>query len=199
MSTTLEYVTRTNAAYPEWSKKLAIIFNEMDDHYIQAAEHYGFTCRGCEDSCCLTRFYHHTLLEYVHIDEGFEQLLENKRKIVKTRAAEYCRKHGAADAAGTRADVMCPLNFDGLCAVYQFRPMICRLHGISHELHRPGRSILYGLGCDRFTAKSEGKSYYPFDRTPFYKAMAGLEKEFRQMLGVNEKVKLTLAEMIVSF
>jgi len=198
MKRELEVISQTRAEQRVWLKKLATIFSAMDDGYAQAAEYYGFACRGCEDSCCRTRFYHHTFLEYLYIYKGFELLTREERQNAKARAAEYCRKIGETETADTRARVMCPLNVEGLCTIYKFRPMICRLHGISHELHRPGQGILYGPGCDRFDIQREGKNDYPFDRTPFYKALAGLEKEFRQTLGVNEKIKMTIAEIIIT-
>ncbi len=43
----------------------------MDLKYKEAADYYGFDCTGCEDNCCFTRFFHHTLLEYLYIMEGY--------------------------------------------------------------------------------------------------------------------------------
>jgi len=54
--------------------RLQRLYAEMDLKYDEAAEHYGFKCDGCKVNCCLTRFYHHTYLEYQFIRKGFENL-----------------------------------------------------------------------------------------------------------------------------
>ena len=38
------------------------LFEQMDRAYDAAARNSGFVCNGCRDNCCLTRFYHHTLV-----------------------------------------------------------------------------------------------------------------------------------------
>jgi hypothetical protein len=171
----------------------------MDLKYKEAADYYGFDCKGCEDNCCFTRFFHHTLLEYLYIMEGYGTLDRTKQVKVKRRALEVCRKTDEAVEKGIPVRVMCPLNFDGLCLMYDYRPMICRLHGIPHELQRPGQSTMYGLGCDTFTKQCQEKELFKFDRTPFYIEMAELEKELRQAVGVRQKIKLTVAQMLTSF
>lgn len=94
---------------------------------------------------------------------------------------------------------MCPLNFDGLCVLYPYRPMICRLHGIPHELQPPGQGKILNVGCRDFEKRNSTRMHVPFDRTPFYTKMAGLEKEFRQQAGTTQKIKMTVSQMIVSF
>ena len=74
--------------------------------------------------------------------------------------------------------------------------MICRLHGIPHELHPPGQPVHYGEGCGAFAAQCGTKAVFKFDRTPYYTRMARLEKELRQALGFFEKIKMTVARMI---
>jgi len=93
--------------------------------------------------------------------------------------------------------LMCPLNFDAVCILYPYRPMICRLHGIPHELHKPGQNPVYGPGCETFDCRCGDKGYFKFDRTPFYRDMAALEQEARKTLGLAEKIRMTVAEMIV--
>jgi hypothetical protein len=103
-----------------------------------------------------------------------------------------------ADQSGTAVRLMCPLNFDELCILYSYRPMICRLHGIPHELQKPGQNPVCGPGCETFDHRCGHKGYFKFDRTPFYRQLAMLEQEVKQALGVTEKFKITIAEMIIS-
>lgn len=181
-----------------WFDRLATVFAAMDAGYEMSAGTYGFICKGCEDNCCRTRFYHHTVLEYMSIYRGFLRL-GHERKAVEVRAAEYCRQHDEADTVGTKVKPWCPLNANGRCLVYEERPMICRLHGLPHTLCQPGGKIVHGPGCDYFQHHHTPGHFTPLDRTPFYKAMAGLEKEFRIALDVNVRIKQTIAEMIISF
>lgn len=177
--------------------RLQTLFADMDRQYGRAAEHYGFECQGCEDNCCLTRFYHHTYLEYFYIHQGVDELDPPRQLAIRARAAAVCRQTGLADSQGQPLRQMCPLNSDGLCTLYHYRPMICRLHGIPHELQKPGQPVIRAPGCDAFDGRCSDKPYFKFDRTQFYFKMAGLENEFKQAAGLTGRVKLTIAEMII--
>ena len=186
-------------AFALFLKRLKKIFASMDQKYREAADYYDFNCRGCEDNCCLTRFYHYTLVEYLYIKEGFHGLEDKKQVEVKQRSLTVCRKTDEADMKGQPVQQMCPVNFGSLCALYSHRPMICRLHGIPYELHRPGQGILNSSGCGTFALKCHKKTHFKFDRTPFYMQMAALEKEMKQAVGMTQKIKMTVAQMIVTF
>ena len=175
------------------------IFADMDRKYGIAAQSYGFQCQGCEDNCCRTRFYHHTYLEYLFIRRGFDNLDAPGQSAIRAKAEEVCRQTGLADNKGLPVRQMCPLNNDGLCTLYHYRPMICRLHGIPHELQKPGRPVVHGPGCDAFDEQCSDKPYFKFDRTQFYFEMVRLENEFKQAAGLTGRVKLTIAEMILEF
>ena len=171
----------------------------MDLKYTEAAEYYGFHCEGCEDNCCFTRFYHHTLLEYLYLFEGFKTLDREKQDEVTQRASDVCRETVLADKKGQTVRLMCPLNSGGLCLLYDFRPMICRLHGISHELKQTGIGVVQGPGCEAFSKQCPQKGSFTFDRTPFYMEMANLERDLKQAVGMTQKLKFTVAQMINTF
>jgi len=171
----------------------------MDKKYQEAADHYSFYCTGCDDNCCFTRFFHHTLLEYFYIMEGYNTLVNEKQVEVKQRALEVCRKTREPDEKGVSVRLMCPLNVNNLCLIYTYRPMICRLHGISHVLQRPGQGVLYAPGCEVFIEQCQQKEPFKFDRTPIYREMAELEKELKQAIGITQKIKMTVAQMLVTF
>ena len=179
--------------------RLKSLYAAMDRTYGEAADYYGFQCKGCEDNCCFTRFYHYTLLEYLYIMKGYHLLDTGKQVEVKHRAFDVCRETEKADKNGEAVRLMCPANVSGLCLLYAYRPMICRLHGIPHELTGPGRRVQKAFGCGMFTRTCHEKKYYPFDRTPFYSEMAALENKLRRTAGRIEKIKMTVAEMITSF
>jgi hypothetical protein len=187
----------SNYNYTPFLKDLKKIYAAMGHKYKEAADYYGFNCTGCLDNCCLTRFYHHTHIEYLYILEGYHALEEKKKIDVTNRAVEVCEKTAAADKKGKAVRLMCPLNLDGLCILYAYRPMICRLHGIPHELQRPGQKAVYGPGCEAFTQQCKEKGYFKFDRTPFYIEMVQLEKKFKQKTGTAKKFKKTIAQMLI--
>ncbi len=186
-----------NDEIKECLSKLEALFASMDAAYDDAADGYGFNCTGCSDNCCLTRFYHHTLTEFYMLREGFRSLDPETGHAVKERAGEVVVETAAQESRGETVRVLCPLNVDGLCILYAQRPMICRMHGIPHELKRPGAAAVRGPGCDAFDDACGEQAYRQFDRTPFYVEMAGLEKEIRGLTGNMEKFRKTVAEMLL--
>ncbi len=178
---------------------LFTIYEAMDRAYGLAAEHYGFKCAGCDDNCCYTRFYHYTYIEYVYLLKGYRLLDGPKSAAVRKNALKIIEKNTATDKKKMVGRLICPLNFDGQCILYAYRPMICRLHGIPHEFQTPNQTVIHAPGCDAFTQQHGDTGYFKFDRTPFYTKMARLESDLKQAMGVGNKLKMTIAEMIASF
>ncbi len=183
----------------DYMQQLKRIYAAMDDAYDRAAKQYGFSCDGCRDNCCRTRFYHHTLIEYAYLKEGLETLSGEMQDPVKLRALTAMDTIEKAHDNRQVIRLMCPLNVDSRCILYPYRPMICRLHGIPHELKKPGQPGIMGPGCDTFNSRCGHKSYIQFDRTPFYRDMAKLESDLRQATRIQDKIKMTIAEMILSY
>ena len=182
-----------------WMKRLKALWADMDEAYAAVAAAYGFNCRGCEENCCRTRFYHHTLLEYLCLHQGFQQLDTGLQRTLRRRAQVVSDYQASADRELQHADHLCPLNLNGLCCLYAYRPMICRLHGIPHELHPGDGRVVSGPGCDAFVAACGQKPHVIFDRTPFYRQMAALEQQLRRESGYPYKIKMTVAEMVACF
>ena len=199
MKPLLERLPEIKEIYLPFLEKLGKIYDSMDKAYQDAAESYDFHCTGCEDNCCMTRFHHHTFLEYLYLYEGFMSLDQNARDFVNSSTKKVMQKTKEAGSSGTQLRVMCPLNFQDRCRLYDRRPMICRLHGIPHELQKPGHNPVPGPGCDVFVVKCKEKTYFKFDRTPFYIEMAKLENELKQALEILERPKMTIAQMVDSW
>lgn len=170
-------------------------YKTMDEAWDRAAGRYDFKCSGCTDNCCQSLFFHHTFIETHYLIAGFEQLDPHIQKDVKEKAAAYIEQTFTADEPVTSRKIMCPLNREGLCILYRHRPMICRLHGLPHELCRPGRAPVKGPGCD--AGQFDSKSYIPFDRTPFYQMMAKAEMQFRTRHSLTGKIKQTVSHMLL--
>jgi Fe-S-cluster containining protein len=187
------------ALYDPWADRLTALWADMDAAYKIVAEQYGFQCQGCVDNCCRTRFYHHTVLEYLYIYQGFGKLEAGLQDRFRQQAQKVAAYQARTDRDIQHADHMCPLNVDGRCYLYAHRPMICRLHGLPHELHPGTGRLVRGPGCDAFDQQCREHPYVAFDRTPFYRRMAELERGLRQASGYGFKIKMTLAEMIACF
>ncbi len=179
--------------------RLETVYAQIDEAYHAAAARCGFVCNGCKENCCLTRFHHHTLLEFFHLRTGFAKLPPSERASARQRAEAVIEAYDAADKASEPPRAMCPLNIEQRCRLYHYRPMICRMHGIPHVLRAAGRPPLYGPGCAAFGESCSYRTAAVFDRTPFYRTMAALEKEAKAAEGFDGKIKMTVAEMILCF
>jgi len=198
VNSVMEKITSCEKKFIPLMCRLEVIYKIMDEKYNETANYYGFCCSGCEDNCCFTRFYHHTFAEYLYLQKGFETLEPGNRAEIQERALSVCRQTDELDKAGLPVRLLCPLNYEGMCILYEFRPMICRLHGLPHEIMMPNGRGKKGPGCGEFNARCSGKEYMQFDRTLFYTEMAGLEKDFKEAFGISGRIKMTVAQMLAS-
>ncbi len=189
---------------PNLFRKLAALYRDMDASYEQAAAEIGLTCQGCADNCCVSFFQHHTHVEWAYLWKGLSELDEERVHTFTARAEDWLRDARLAVAAGGRPRIMCPLNEDGLCAVYSHRLMICRMHGVPNRMVRPdGREVAFP-GCDRAQKlveelKEQGVEPQGVDRTGFYRRLAALEMDMAgKRKGGMVRVDMTLAEMLVA-
>ncbi|MEW6326689.1 MAG: YkgJ family cysteine cluster protein [Thermodesulfobacteriota bacterium] len=180
-------------------ERLKTIYQAMDQAYDEIAAYYGCSCAGCDGNCCTSYFFHYTVAEYLYLKKGFQTLSPERQNEVRRLAREFVKERHRLQAEGKKIDLMCPLNDRGLCGLYAFRPMICRLHGIPHSYRRPDMVLVRGAGCPRLVPPDTDKdAYKELDRTRFYRDMAILEQELRQEIVFSERIKMTIADMITS-
>lgn len=180
-------------------KKLAALYQTMQQRYDAQARQIGLQCAGCSDNCCTSYFQHHTYIEWLYLWEGVAACPPEQQARFVERAHEYVQHSQAAAARGERPRLMCPLNEDGWCAVYSHRLMICRLHGVPNRLRYPDGRVQHFPGCWRCQELTATAPVTPMlDRTDLYLELVALEKA---LLGGKIKtlprVDLTLAEMLV--
>jgi Fe-S-cluster containining protein len=183
-------------------RRLRELYTRMDQAYQASAGAIGLSCAGCADSCCETRFVHHTYIEWLDLAQGFAALPPGRQQEVRDAAEDWLRVHRGA-LPGTSPRVPCPLAVatDGAlsCGLYEHRPMVCRLHGVPNFLVRPdGRRAAFP-GCDRAQALAKTCEPALLDRTPHLSALARLEMELigRERMGKLPRVDLSIAEMLL--
>lgn len=177
-------------------RSLESLYNRIDEQWDLVAHQYDFKCTGCQDNCCTSLFFHHTFIEKDWLLEGFRSLEHSEQKKAVQRAETYYQKTFKNKLEFKSLKLMCPLNIDGSCSIYPYRPMICRLHGLPHEITRPDGLKAIGVGCA--AGGFDKKKHTPLDRTPFYKEMAQIEVTYRTRFKLNGKIKLSIAQMLLS-
>jgi len=96
--------------------------NELDkklqEYFEFHKEHINCTI-GCS-SCCENGDYPLSAIELEYLMQGF-MILNSKDKITVQNNIKNIVKGGA-----------CPFLIDKKCSVYQYRPIICRVHGLAY-------------------------------------------------------------------
>ena len=180
-------------------ERLAELYATMESRYEELASRLGLTCSECTDNCCRSYFQHHTYIEWAYIWKGMDSLDPKHRQAVLDRARTNVEQCRTTLEQGKQPRVMCPLNEQGLCILYPYRLMICRLHGVPNQVRMPNGHTKQFPGCQKCQELTADFSRIPvLDRTPLYIDLVQLEREF---LGTKRrrlpKVDMTLSEMLV--
>lgn len=184
---------------PDFVMQISDLYREMEDAYEQTAKDLDFSCKGCPDNCCDSYFLHHTYTEWAYLWLGLKTLTNAQLQNIRARAEDYVAATETALESGERPVIMCPLNERGLCTLYAYRMMLCRLHGVPATLTRPDGRKLEFPGCYRCQEFMPAEnSIPPLDRTRFLQRLVELEIG---LLGrrriIAPRVRLTIAQMIV--
>ena len=180
-------------------KRLADLYSRMESEYDALASRLGLSCAQCPDNCCTSYFQHHTYLEWAYLWKGLSTLDSEHTNMVLARARDNVRQAEKTLAQNQRPKLMCPLNEDGLCILYPYRLMICRLHGVPNQVRMPTGQIKQFPGCVKCQELTAHLDHIPMlDRTSMYIELAQLERDYvgsrRRHL---PKVDMTLSEMLV--
>lgn len=178
--------------------KIGNLYSAIDAMYEVAAKHYKFSCEGCNASCCQTRFYHYTYAEFLYLKFGFDALDKSKKEHLKSLSDNYENYYKKNSEESPQ---MCPLNENGLCLLYNWRPMICRLHGLPSETQDINMVATFYDGCEKFIRQKtqDGYVYMTINRTIYYREMSKIENELRKMHDITQPDRLTVSGMILRF
>lgn len=182
-------------------RKLAALYKRMADEYSVTAKAVGLSCEGCTDNCCRSYFQHHTYIEWAYLWEGLNKLPAEEREAIRKRAEDYVSEAQVALGKGERPAAMCPLiREDGLCGLYEYRLMTCRMHGVPNILVRPDGRVASFPGCwkTQELAEQAASELPTLNRTTMLRDLAQLEMQFmgKKLQGM-PKVDHTIAEMII--
>ena len=97
--------------------RLKSVFTDMDRQYSRVALHYNFDCNACTDNCCQTRFYHHTYIEFLLVQQGFKTLSPGLQAELESRALSVIQRTAELDKMGKQVRLLCPLNSADVCIV----------------------------------------------------------------------------------
>lgn len=177
--------------------RLTELYRLMDSAYCEVSNQVGFSCEGCDGvKCCTVDLILHTSVEILYLRRGFNTLDMSRQLEILGR----CRgiiKAKEDDALGDEyRNAVCALNFEGLCALYEHRPMICRLAGISHTIIRQDGTVTESGGCIRYHEENQqSRTNFNIDRTDFYRQMAAIEIEVVRAVG-KRTASRTVAEAL---
>jgi len=181
--------------------ELVDIYQQLQHDYEKVAAELNFSCSGCPDNCCDSYFLHHTYAEWAYLWAGVRQLPPERQEELVARAKDYLDQCQKALGQGERPQVMCPLNDEGLCALYGHRLLICRTHGVPASMTRPDGQTMNFPGCFRcqeIVDDGDGGESPRVERTVLFRRLALLENDLlegrRHLL---PRVKSTIAEMLV--
>ncbi|MEJ2719222.1 MAG: hypothetical protein P8182_19170, partial [Deltaproteobacteria bacterium] len=157
--------------------RLEELYRRMDQAYAAIAAEVGFSCKGCDgERCCTVDLTLHTTVEKQYLRKGFKNLNISKQREILARCDTMLAAKEEDPSGDAYRNAVCVLNFDGLCILYPYRPMICRVAGIPHTILRPDGKTFSRGGCSRYqTLIQPAHPDLKMDRTEFYQEMAAIE------------------------
>jgi len=176
--------------------ELTSVYHTLDKQYKEVADFYGLECSQCVDNCCQSPFFVNSLIEHFYLMEGLHKLTEVQKAEIFQKANSYNSAYSKTSRAEINFRRFCPLNKDGKCVLYEFRPMMCRVYGVPGLMRSPRGQVIEFAGCKGFEVLKKEISRR-FDRTEFYKRVAELEGRLRKKLVYYQKYKKTIAQAII--
>ena len=163
-------------------------------------------CRpGCSD-CCY-QLFQITPIEAEYIATGVQRMDAGRRELLRQRAREYLEARrdlrtadgesegwGRLPPPGTR--LACPALEDGVCSIYEFRPLICHKFGMPlYNPDKPDRIFACELNF------RDGEQIHDPDliqiQTEIHHAWKALRSEHAQAAGSRDPEPLNVARAIL--
>ncbi len=184
------------------------VAREVDHEFTRARRLHGnrIHCRqGCTDCC------HHIFqiseVEAAYVSTGFRGLPDQQREKLSQNAKAHLRardsimqEHGYIEAWGNlprpETRLACPALVDGLCSIYEFRPLICRkFGGPLHHPDKPGRIFACELNFSPGETIEDSKLVQIQTRTAG--RWSGLQRDYDRAGGRRHELPITVAHAIL--
>lgn len=99
-------------------------FDEKLSNYFERDSKMLKCQKGCS-LCCSNGDYPLSNLEMRYLMFGFSNLSNEKHELVKANIQKLCQDD-------VEQSYVCPFLLNNVCAVYAYRPLICRIHGLGY-------------------------------------------------------------------
>jgi Fe-S-cluster containining protein len=160
---------------------------------------------GCTD-CCF-QLFQITEIEAAYISQGMETLDPETSDSLQSRAREYTEARqklvtetgepeswGSLPPSGTR--LPCPALHDGVCIIYDFRPLMCHKFGMPlYNPDKPDQIFACELNFKNGEEIEDGKLIQI--QTSIHRAWKELQSDYNQADGYRDSEPLTIARAIL--
>jgi Fe-S-cluster containining protein len=180
----------------------------VDEEFARNREMHGDKIRcgpGCTDCC--SQLFQITEVEAAEISRGVREMEPDARRRLTERAVPYMEARskmvtakgepeawGSLPPMGTR--LPCPALEDGVCSIYEFRPLICRKFGI--PLYNPAKPERV-FACElNFTEGDEIVDYHLVEiQSAIHEDFKSINTDYSDNGGKMEDEPLTVARAIL--
>lgn len=185
------------------------VCNAVDAEFERNRAIYGsrIQCRaGCSDCC--GQLFQITEIEADYIVEGVAQMAAGLREELRALARTYLEARktligdgeepeawGSLPPVGTR--LACPALKDGVCRIYEHRPLICRKFGIPlYNPDKPGRVFACELNFRDGDEISDGQLVQI--QTGIHERWKQVQADYNDGGGYRDPAPITVARAILS-
>lgn len=116
--------------------------NSKLDKYFDEQREFISCKAGCA-LCCKTSYYAASEVEYAYVRIGLNNLSEEHQKIVRDKAIQSLKDRNTflkSNPDTLKFSYECPFLINETCSIYEYRPMLCRSHGlIYNDVEKPGK------------------------------------------------------------
>lgn len=167
------------------------LLSRVDSLFESVQRHHGplMACRpGCDDCCHV--YFELSLIEAFYVSRMFREHLapaqrasvlvvadavepefETCRSLFHSVAENACASGELIEDTAARVTIQCPLNDQGMCVLYEHRPITCRLYGTPQKIG--GRVI----SCPRCGFQM-GKRYTTVDVNEIHQTIYEYSRDF---------------------
>lgn len=120
---------------------LSELNSKLDKYFDEQREF--ISCKAGCGLCCKTSYYAASEVEYSYVRTGFKNLSEDLQEIIRNRAIQALKDRNMFlknNPDTLKFSYKCPFLINEACSIYEYRPMLCRSHGlIYNDVEKTGK------------------------------------------------------------